>query len=141
MFIQNCAMFEIEKGQHQDPGANSMLIQIADTDATNFATPKHTFQVIKQFKFLDIENNQPEADVLGITDQQAKEIYESLEHALKHNMNVIVHCVMGVCRSGAVVEMGVVMGFEDTGRHRSPNLRVKSKLFNLHADRLPNNIT
>jgi hypothetical protein len=40
-------------------------------------------------------------------------------------MNVVVHCYAGICRSGAVCEVGVMMGFQDTGRFRSPNLLVK----------------
>ena len=43
-------------------------------------------------------------------------------------MNVVVHCHAGVCRSGAVAEVGITMGFEDTGVFRAPNLMVKHKL-------------
>jgi len=43
-------------------------------------------------------------------------------------MNVVVHCHMGVCRSGAVAEVGVMMGFRDTEKFRIPNLMVKKKL-------------
>ena len=43
-------------------------------------------------------------------------------------MNVVVHCVAGVCRSGAVCEIGVMMGFRDTEVFRSPNLLVKHKM-------------
>lgn len=43
-------------------------------------------------------------------------------------MNVVVHCVAGICRSGAVCEIGVMMGFRDTQEFRSPNLLVKHKM-------------
>ena len=43
-------------------------------------------------------------------------------------MHVVVHCHAGVCRSGAVVEVGVMMGFDDTEVFRSPNLLVKHKM-------------
>ena len=43
-------------------------------------------------------------------------------------MNVIVHCHAGVCRSGAVAEIGVMLGFNDTESFRSPNLLVKHKM-------------
>jgi predicted protein tyrosine phosphatase len=43
-------------------------------------------------------------------------------------MNVVVHCMAGLCRSGAVAEVGVMMGFDDTERFRSPNLMVKHSL-------------
>jgi predicted protein tyrosine phosphatase len=40
----------------------------------------------------------------------------------------MVHCVAGLCRSGAVTEVGVMMGFEDTHRYRNPNVFVKKML-------------
>jgi hypothetical protein len=43
-------------------------------------------------------------------------------------MNVVVYCVAGVCRSGAVCEVGVMMGFDDCEGFRSPNLLVKHKM-------------
>jgi hypothetical protein len=51
-----------------------------------------------------------------------------LQHALKKRMNVVVHCMAGLCRSGAVAEVGVMMGFNDTERTRIPNIRVKHRL-------------
>jgi L-serine deaminase len=35
---------------------------------------------------------------------------------------------MGVSRSGAVAEVGTIMGFRDTEKFRVPNLMVKRKL-------------
>jgi predicted protein tyrosine phosphatase len=43
-------------------------------------------------------------------------------------MDVIVHCFAGICRSGAVCELGVMMGFQDTERFRQPNLLVKNRM-------------
>ena len=64
----------------------------------------------------------------SISDEQAAEIVQLLKHALDNRMNVVVHCYAGLCRSGAVAEVGVMMGFRDCGRTRIPNLRVKHKL-------------
>jgi hypothetical protein len=47
---------------------------------------------------------------------------------LENRMNVVVHCVAGVCRSGAVCEIGVMLGFNDTEVFRSPNLLVKHRM-------------
>ena len=60
--------------------------------------------------------------------EQANELVRLLQHALENRMNVVVHCHMGVCRSGAVAELGVMMGFDDVGRWRSPNLLVKHRM-------------
>jgi hypothetical protein len=43
-------------------------------------------------------------------------------------MNVVVHCHAGVCRSGAVCEIGVMLGFVDTEVFRAPNLLVKHRM-------------
>ena len=43
-------------------------------------------------------------------------------------MNVLVHCHAGICRSGAVVEVGEIMGFTPTDRFRAPNLLVKHRM-------------
>jgi hypothetical protein len=60
--------------------------------------------------------------------EQAAELVRLLQHALANRMNVIVHCHAGVCRSGAVCEVGVMMGFDDTEVFRSPNLLVKHRM-------------
>ena len=135
MFIENCAAYQVEEGKHIDAGDNAMLIQIVDPDS-NFPTPKASFKEIREFKFLDIEDYNPGAERLGISDYQAKELVEALKHALKNGMNVIVHCTMGVCRSGAVADVGVSMGFQETGKWRQPNIRVKTKMFaHLHESK------
>lgn len=124
-FIQNCSLADIEKALHYDSGDRGVLIQIVDNDM-DFPKPKHHFELIYQFKFLDIE----EDNELAISDFQAKEIAGILKYALQARRNVIVHCVAGVCRSGAVIQAGVDIGFLDTETFRIPNLRVKQKLHN-----------
>jgi protein tyrosine phosphatase len=127
MWIKNYSAADVRTGSHQDPGFNSMLIQIVDTD-DNFPKPQFKFKKIHQFKFGDFEDTDPFEEHRKISDQQAKAIVKALQYAIKHQMNVIVHCIVGVCRSGAVVEVGEMMGFEESHRWRAPNLRVKHKL-------------
>jgi predicted protein tyrosine phosphatase len=128
MWIQNVALSDIQKGFHIDAGINSMLIQIVDP-AMEFPTPKYQFKETHQFEFLDLEKDDlPSAEEFKITDEQAQRLVELLQHAKDNRMNVIVHCVAGVCRSGAVCEVGVMMGFDDTEVFRSPNLLVKHKM-------------
>jgi hypothetical protein len=59
---------------------------------------------------------------------QADELVRLLQHAKDNRMNVVVHCFAGICRSGAVCEVGVMLGFRDTGRFRQPNLLVKHRM-------------
>jgi protein tyrosine phosphatase len=123
-WIQNVALSDVKRGLHIEPGPNAMLIQIVDPDL-EFPTPMKEFREIHQFKFLDIEEDNTE---FSIKQQEAEQLVELLQHALENRMNVIVHCVAGVCRSGAVCELGVMMGFRDTEVFRSPNLLVKHKM-------------
>ena len=127
MYIQNVAFSDIEKGLHIDPGINAMLIQIVDP-GMKFPTPKYQFKETYQFEFLDLESYDKFGEEFKITDRQAEQLVKLLQHALDNHMNVIVHCVAGVCRSGAVCEVGVMLGFNDTEVFRSPNLLVKHKM-------------
>ncbi len=130
-FIQNVPLMDIPDGFHKTPTNGGVLIQILDNDATNFPTPAFKFHEIHQFKFLDIEENVVPIDpAMKFSDEQAEQIAKILTDALKNNKDVIVHCHAGVCRSGAVCEVGVMIGFDDTGRFRAPNLLVKKKLMN-----------
>jgi rhodanese-related sulfurtransferase len=78
---------------------------------------------------LDIEENDECIDPnWKIQDEQAEQLVELLEHALDKKMDVVVHCFAGICRSGAVAEVGVMLGFDDAEAFRSPNLLVKHKM-------------
>lgn len=123
-WIQNIPLRWVAEGHYPDPGANSMLIQIVDPAGT-FPVPATQFAEVHQFEFLDLEDSDDFAEEFKITDEQAAELVALLRHALDRGMNVIVHCVAGVCRSGAVCEVGAMMGFDDTGAYRAPNLLVK----------------
>lgn len=140
-WIQNISKANVRTGNHSDPGSNSMLIQICDPPG-DFPTPKYKFKEVYKFDFLDIEADGMSNNGLGtmedmsefaITDEQAKGIAQALQKAFENNMNVVVHCHAGVCRSGAVVEVGILMGFEDTNVYRSPNALVKNKIIE-HLD-------
>ena len=128
-FIQNCAASDINTGQfYKDPGANSMLIQISDP-AGWVPDPKHDFAEVHHFEFLDVEKDDHVYDpVFRCSQAQASNLVRLLQHALELDMNVIVHCTAGICRSGAVTEIGVMLGFTDTMRYRQPNLLVKHQM-------------
>lgn len=135
-WIQNVALVDIPRGKHIRVGENSMLIQIVDP-AMEFPKPLYNFKEVHQFEFLDIEedgltNNGDgtwtDMSEFAITQEQADKLVELLQHALANRMDVVVHCHAGVCRSGAVCEVGVMMGFDDAEAFRAPNLLVKHKM-------------
>lgn len=128
MWIQNVSLADIRNGHHIRVGENSVLIQIVDP-AMEFPTPLHKFGSVHQFEFLDLErNDRTDMDEFKITDEQARSLVLILKQALLNHSDVVVHCVAGVCRSGAVCEVGVMMGFDDAEAFRSPNLLVKHKM-------------
>jgi predicted protein tyrosine phosphatase len=135
-WIQNVSLSDVKRGNHFDAGENSMLIQIVDPDMEH-PEPLKQFREIHKFQFLDIEEdgmsndgsgNKIDLSEFAITQEQADTLVALLQHALDNRINVVVHCVAGVCRSGAVCEVGVMMGFRDTEVFRSPNLLVKHKM-------------
>lgn len=127
-WIQNVALSDIPKGHHIRVGENSMLIQICDPPG-DFPTPLHQFREVHQFEFLDIEAKDPcIEESWRCSDSQAQELVGLLQHALANHMDVVVHCHAGICRSGAVAEVGVMMGFQDAEAFRAPNLLVKHKM-------------
>ena len=88
------------------------------------------------FQFLDAEESTSEffPESALFSDSQAKMIARILKQALEDEHDVLVHCIVGACRSGAVVEVAEMVGFDECFRYRLPNIRVKSKLmeqFNL----------
>lgn len=123
--IQNVAGVDVAKGFHYDCGENSMLIQILDTCPSYIPSPAHKFKEVHRFEFLDLNTGEENAEEFGINPLQARELVSLLKHALEQDMNVVVHCTAGICRSGAVVEVATLMGFKDPCCYRAPNLRVK----------------
>lgn len=126
MWIENVSMADIIKGNHFLDKGKTILIQIQDFGTWQFANPrfKERFSAIHQFKFDDIE----EDSVAAIQPHHADEIFEIMKEALDNKKSIVVHCHAGLCRSSAVAEVGVVMGFQDTEKMRIPNLRVKHML-------------
>jgi predicted protein tyrosine phosphatase len=136
MWIQNVSKIDIADGRHCDPGPNAMLIQIMDP-GEGFPVPNYNFKEVYQFEFLDIEDDgmtnmgdgsMTDLGEFAITDVDAVKISKLLVHALESHMNVVVHCYAGIFRSGAVAEVGIKLGFEDTETFRCPNRLVKKKL-------------
>lgn len=127
MFIQNCSMKEIQSGDHFDCGDRAVLIQIMDPCKT-FPIPKRQFQEIHQFEFLDSEDETGDIAEFCCTSIQAATIVDILKSAHENKQHVVVHCHAGLCRSGAVAEVGIIMGFQDTEKFRLPNVLVKKRM-------------
>ncbi len=129
MWIANFSMEQIQKGLHFDASWQPIvLIQIKDPDFKNFVSSpqQHLFKDILQLSFFDDEDDK----IDSISDIQAKQIADFLLNAKQNEFNVMVHCHAGICRSGAVVEAGTLLGMTvpDGVNRRIPNLRVFNKV-------------
>ena len=130
-YIENCPQIAVEKGTHQIPPSGAILIQITDPDG-DFVSPyfEPSFEAVYKFRFYDVTaplwgNNRL---LEPITQDQADFLVRILDFALEKDYNVIVHCAAGICRSGAVTEVGAIMGFRAIHDNRMPNVEVKSKM-------------
>lgn len=123
-FIANVSKQAATDSFHINPGSNSVLISIVDPCCETPST-KHKYLEVRAYEFLDIEDAEHEFAIRG---DQAENIVSVLKKALVNDSNVIVHCTAGICRSGAVAEVGVILGFDDIGYYRQPNLLVKKRL-------------
>lgn len=127
MWIQNVSLESIIKGRHHLDD-KTILIQIQDIGTWEFAKPLHKDKFIEIHQF-DFQDTEEDVEVAGpIQDEQAKAIADILLRAKETDKNIVVHCHAGICRSGAVVECGVMMGFMEPVNLRIPNVLVKQKI-------------
>lgn len=128
--IENCSFHDVQRGYHHISPIGSVLIQITDPPDPIYPTPaEDVFFEKHQFAFVDAEEpTQFFSEEHLISTEQAQQFVDILKNALDHSYDVLVHCVAGVCRSGAVVEVAEMMGFDECFRYRLPNIRVKRML-------------
>lgn len=123
--IENCSMHDVQWQNYKNPGSGSVLIQIRDPCSAHqwpAANPQH-FGEVHRFEFADVEC----ADEPGaIVADQAGHLAMILQNALAESRNVVVHCHAGICRSGAIVECAIMLGFEAVHDDRIPNTLVKN---------------
>ena len=124
-WIGNYSKTAVHEGLHfANNENNSVLIQISDCDSSPLE-PARTFTEVHRFWFDDVED---ESDKNSVNDTQIEQIAEILKRAYEKNQDVVVNCHAGLCRSGAITEVGIMLGFKDAETKRIPNLLVKNKL-------------
>jgi len=127
--IENCSFIDFQKGDHRMVRLGAIAIQILDPADIPPEPAEDVFHSRHVFEFLDAdEPTQYFPEEALISDKQAEGIASLLVKALDEDRDVIVHCVVGQCRSGAVVEVAEMIGFDKCPRYRHPNVRVKRKL-------------
>ena len=128
VFVENVSRQDVKQGWHIDPTVTpTVLIQISDCGYDQ-PTAKYgdAFVETRRFWFDDTEDL---FDMNCVSDYQAKQLAGILTDAFEKRRNVVVHCHAGICRSGAVAEVGQMIGFVvPEGRNRIPNSLVKRKM-------------
>jgi len=126
MEIENVSYDSVANGTHKNHGNDTILIRILDNDNNNPASPKYDFCEIREFYFMDVDEDTHIADnSFRFNTEMAKEMVCILKKAKKENKNIVVHCTLGMCRSGAVTEIGTMLGFYPVHNSRIPNSHVK----------------
>ena len=135
--IENCSWDDFLRGNHRINPIGTIAIQIVDPGDTPPEPAEDVFHSRHVFEFLDAEApTQFFSEEKLISNEHAEDIASILVSALDEDRDVLVHCVAGMCRSGAVVEVAEMIGFDECFRYRLPNIRVKSKLMH-QFDLLP----
>ena len=122
-FTANWSRFQVEQGVPYQIGARDWLISISDVD-TPRAVIADNFDRVLFLKFDDAER---ETDGTLMSEAQAKEIAAFIREADAKGFNVWANCHAGMCRSGAVVEVLGMLGWQiadDYSPERIPNRHV-----------------
>lgn len=127
--IENCSRRQILDGTHKLDSNGSILISIVDPDHEYIIPKFDNFKEIYRFKFWDFDVNCPEEKRSELfNSEMAKQIINILMANFNNNINIIIHCSAGICRSGAITEIGSIIGFDPVHNNRMPNLLVKRLL-------------
>lgn len=124
-YVQNVSFDDVKKLIIHNDCKNTLLISITDNDMPYPTHLGFDFWSAVYYQFLDVYG--PEYKQ-AISEGQAKGIIQWLEFAKRHNKDVLVHCMMGINRSGAVREVAEILGFEVIGQKQGYNAYVKTKL-------------
>ena len=126
-WIENVSIVDAAKAIHHRCEPNAMMIRIHNPGFVPLTLIRpEQFREIHSFEFLDIEDTEDDMGEFAPQPEHAKELVRLLRHAFKNRMNVVAHCHAGLCRSGAVAEIGIMMGFDQVHTRRIPNRLLKA---------------
>jgi protein tyrosine phosphatase len=132
--IQNISLYAASSSIRQDniDGEVNHVIRILEKRKGNsddlffedFPITVYPEAKIHEFRFDDSEDDN------GITQEIAKQIADILVYAEENNENVVVHCILGKQRSGAVAQAACAFWetFSYKGNQITQNVEVKRKI-------------
>ena len=134
MYITNISLIEIQESLISEKNRLPSFFYTEDNSCIlirlknpGYSYPEGETEILLEYYFEEVRVIEIE-DSDNIDDNSVSEIASILCSAKEKNQNIIVHCHAGISRSGAVVEVATMMGYEDIGRHRNPNRVLKEKL-------------
>ena len=105
-YVQNVSFDDVKKLIIHNDCSNTLLISLTDNDMPYPTHLGFDFWSAVYYQFLDVDGPQYNQAI----------------------SDVLVHCMMGVNRSGAVREVAEILGFEVIGQKQGYNAYVKTKL-------------
>lgn len=106
--FENVSMVEFDKGNRSP----TVVIRILDTlkdkpDDLQFSENPYPDAIEFQFRFDDVTDPDNEH---AIQPEQAEGLFNVLSSCITMEWNVLIHCVMGKCRSGAITHAAEALG-------------------------------
>lgn len=130
--VEHVDMHDVARGRHATLPEGAALIQVVDPDM-DWPTPMAQFRYILRLKFLDIDPQADDTpDTWAMSESQARAVDAFLAEALREGRNVLVHCVHGSSRSGAIAAHAQSQGFECLRPLTEPNAHVLRALRRVH---------
>lgn len=128
LICENVSRLDVLQGNHISVFCSpAYLLQISDV-CKQQPIPKYE-EYFKDKLCLNFNDVEDEFDMSSISDYQAQQIADFILKAKADNADIVVHCLAGICRSGAVVEAAMSVGYTDAvNRQRIPNTLVKRKV-------------
>lgn len=139
--FENVSMVEFDKGDRSP----TVVIRILDTlkdqpDDLQFSENPYPDALDFYFRFDDTTD--PD-NAHAIQPEQARELFNTLSNCIRLGWNVLIHCVMGKCRSGAITHAAEALGqfyglpVTITDHGAIPNVLVKSMILRCAYDEPP----
>lgn len=140
LHIETCGIGHIHTGYHNYWGFDTWLIRIYDTYPIYKAyPPRKEFEKIFEFTFDDLDpeflTGKEIRQYKIFNKNHATKILKILELAKESKKNIVIHCVAGICRSGAIAEVAEeLFDFNYKEKDRFPNTYIKDLLLEVYYE-------
>ena len=134
--FENVSMVEFDKGGRSPDVVIRILDTIKEDDLShidNLHFSENPYPDALEFQFRFDDTTDPD-NAHAIQPEQAEELFNLLSNCITLEWNVLIHCVMGKCRSGAITHAAEALGqflalpVTITDHGAIPNVLVKSMI-------------